>query len=234
MIRIDFSQLHQAAKMPRRPCRASPARRFSWASGTTGRPGTADGYQQGSFATSRLEDVPSEYNVVAVAFMEGAHPDLPAIQPVRRGVSPPGRRAQRPGPRGADFAGAPTRTSSCTPGREQALAAEIVRLVETYGFDGLDIDLEQSAIDLADNSAVLPAALAGARAPHRAGQALHRQHGPGVPICTRTASTCLICRPWKVSYDFIAPQYYNQGGDGLWVQEANGGMAPGSRRTTTR
>ncbi|MFU1924295.1 chitinase, partial [Klebsiella pneumoniae] len=24
-------------------------------------------------------------------------------------------------------------------------------------------------------------------------------------------------------YDFIAPQYYNQGGDGLWVQEANGG-----------
>ncbi|MBE1118735.1 chitinase, partial [Escherichia coli] len=42
---------------------------------------------------------------------------------------------------------------------EQALAAEIVRLVETYGFDGLDIDLEQSAIDLADNQRVLPAAL---------------------------------------------------------------------------
>ncbi|EGH26521.1 chitinase, partial [Pseudomonas amygdali pv. mori str. 301020] len=22
-------------------------------------------------------------------------------------------------------------------------------------------------------------------------------------------------------YDFIAPQYYNQGGDGLWVDEVN-------------
>lgn len=44
-------------------------------------------------------------------------------------------------------------------GDEQAFANEIIRQVETYGFDGLDIDLEQSAITAGDNKTVIPAAL---------------------------------------------------------------------------
>ncbi|MBE1043065.1 chitinase, partial [Escherichia coli] len=39
------------------------------------------------------------------------------------------------------------------------LKDEIIRLVEVYGFDGLDIDLEQAAIGAANNKTVLPAAL---------------------------------------------------------------------------
>ena len=44
-------------------------------------------------------------------------------------------------------------------GQEQALADEIIRLVEVYGSDGLDIDLEQAAVTAADNQTVIPAAL---------------------------------------------------------------------------
>ncbi|MGL4456569.1 MAG: glycosyl hydrolase family 18 protein, partial [Plesiomonas sp.] len=41
-------------------------------------------------------------------------------------------------------------------GQEQAFADEIIRLVERYGFDGLDIDLEQAAITAANNQTVIP------------------------------------------------------------------------------
>ncbi|MCB2711218.1 chitinase, partial [Listeria monocytogenes] len=41
-------------------------------------------------------------------------------------------------------------------GDEQAFANEIIRQVETYGVDGLDIDLEQSAITAGDNKTVIP------------------------------------------------------------------------------
>ena len=38
-------------------------------------------------------------------------------------------------------------------------AAELIRLTDKYGFDGLDIDLEQSAVTAANNQTVIPAAL---------------------------------------------------------------------------
>ncbi len=109
-------------------------------------------------------------------------------------------------------------------GQEQALAAEIVRLVETYGFDGLDIDLEQSAIDLVDNQRVLPAALKLVRE-HYAGQGKHFivSMAPEFPYLHKNGKYVPYLQALEGVYDFIAPQYYNQGGDGLWVQEANGG-----------
>jgi len=42
---------------------------------------------------------------------------------------------------------------------ETAFVNEIVRLVTTYGFTGLDIDLEQAAIQAGDNRTVIPSAL---------------------------------------------------------------------------
>lgn len=120
-------------------------------------------------------------------------------------------------------------------GQEQALAAEIVRLVETYGFDGLDIDLEQSAIDLADNQRVLPAALKLVRE-HYAGQGKHFivSMAPEFPYLHKNGKYVPYLQALEGVYDFIAPQYYNQGGDGLWVRRRTAARAPGSRRTTTR
>ncbi|MGZ0706622.1 carbohydrate-binding protein [Pseudomonas piscis] len=188
--------------------------------------GAADGYQRGQFANLSLLDVPKEYNVVAVAFMKGN--GIPTFKPhnltdaeFRRqvGVLNSQGRAVLISLGGADA------HIELHKGNEQPLANEIIRLVETYGFDGLDIDLEQSAIDFADNKSVLPAALKLVK-DHYAGQGKHFiiSMAPEFPYLTSNGKYVGYLQALEGYYDFVAPQYYNQGGDGLWVSEANGGQ----------
>ncbi|VVP06173.1 Chitinase D [Pseudomonas fluorescens] len=187
--------------------------------------GTSDGYRQGRFASIALEDVPREYNVVAVAFMKGS--GIPTFKPFnvsdaefRRqvGVLNSQGRAVLISLGGADA------HIELQSGQEQPLANEIIRLVETYGFDGLDIDLEQSAIDFAANKTVLPAALKRVK-DHYAGQGKHFiiSMAPEFPYLTTNGKYVGYLQALEGYYDFIAPQFYNQGGDGVWVPEANNG-----------
>ena len=187
--------------------------------------GLSDGYRQGRFASIALEDVPREYNVVAVAFMKGS--GIPTFKPFnvsdaefRRqvGVLNSQGRAVLISLGGADA------HIELQSGQEQPLANEIIRLVETYGFDGLDIDLEQSAIDFAANKTVLPAALKRVK-DHYAGQGKHFiiSMAPEFPYLTTNGKYVGYLQALEGYYDFIAPQFYNQGGDGVWVPEANNG-----------
>ncbi|AZD08760.1 Chitinase [Pseudomonas chlororaphis] len=187
--------------------------------------GPSDGYQRGQFANMNLEDVPRDYNVVAVAFMKGS--GIPTFKPYnlsdaefRRqvGVLNSQGRAVLMSLGGADA------HIGLNPGHEQPLANEIIRLVETYGFDGLDIDLEQSAIDAASNKIVLPAALKLVK-DHYAAEGKHFiiSMAPEFPYLTAAGRYVDYLKALEGYYDFIAPQFYNQGGDGLWVQEANNG-----------
>ncbi|VVP98356.1 Chitinase D [Pseudomonas fluorescens] len=187
--------------------------------------GPSDGYRQGRFASIALEDVPREYNVVAVAFMKGS--GIPTFKPFnvsdaefRRqvGVLNSEGRAVLISLGGADA------HIELQSGQEQPLANEIIRLVETYGFDGLDIDLEQSAIDFAANKTVLPAALKRVK-DHYAGQGKHFiiSMAPEFPYLTTNGKYVGYLQALEGYYDFIAPQFYNQGGDGVWVPEANNG-----------
>jgi chitinase len=187
--------------------------------------GPSDGYRQGRFAEMSLEAVPKEYNVVAVAFMKGS--GIPTFKPFnvsdaefRRqvGVLNSQGRAVLISLGGADA------HIELRAGQEQPLANEIIRLVETYGFDGLDIDLEQSAIDFAANKTVLPAALKLVK-DHYAGQGKHFiiSMAPEFPYLTTNGKYVGYLQALEGYYDFIAPQFYNQGGDGVWVPEANNG-----------
>ncbi|PKH26046.1 chitinase [Pseudomonas sp. 43NM1] len=187
--------------------------------------GPSDGYQRGQFANIALQDVPKDYNVVAVAFMKGN--GIPTFKPYnlsdaefRRqvGVLNSQGRAVLISLGGADA------HIELHKGNEQPLANEIIRLVETYGFDGLDIDLEQSAIDFADNKTVLPAALKRVK-DHYAGEGKHFiiSMAPEFPYLTTSGKYVGYLQALEGYYDFVAPQYYNQGGDGIWVQEANNG-----------
>lgn len=187
--------------------------------------GPSDGYQRGQFANIALENVPKEYNVVAVAFMKGS--GIPTFKPFnvsdaefRRqvGVLNSQGRAVLISLGGADA------HIELRAGQEQPLANEIIRLVETYGFDGLDIDLEQSAIDFAANKTVLPAALKLVK-DHYAGQGKHFiiSMAPEFPYLTTSGKYVGYLQALEGYYDIIAPQFYNQGGDGVWVPEANNG-----------
>ena len=187
--------------------------------------GYGDGYQGGQFANLDLVDVPQHYNVVAVAFMKGH--GIPTFKPYnlsdeefRRqvGVLNSQGRAVLISLGGADA------HIELHKGDEQPLANEIIRLVEVYGFDGLDIDLEQSAIDFADNKTVLPAALKLVK-DHYKGEGKHFiiSMAPEFPYLRVGGKYVDYIQALEGYYDFIAPQYYNQGGDGIWVQEANNG-----------
>lgn len=122
--------------------------------------GASDGYQQGQFANMNLTDIPAEYNVVAVAFMKGV--GIPTFKPYNLSDAEFRRQVGVLNSQGRavliSLGGADAHIELKT-GDEDKLSNEIIRLVETYGFDGLDIDLEQAAIGAANNKTVLPAAL---------------------------------------------------------------------------
>jgi len=225
MANIDFTLLHTQASDAASLMPSIAGKKILMGFWHNWPAGPSDGYQRGQFANVALEDVPKEYNVVAVAFMKGN--GIPTFKPYnvsdaefRRqvGVLNSQGRAVLISLGGADA------HIELRSGQEQPLANEIIRLVETYGFDGLDIDLEQSAIDFAANKTVLPAALKLVK-DHYAGLGKHFiiSMAPEFPYLTSNGKYLAYLQALDGYYDFIAPQFYNQGGDGVWVQEANKG-----------
>lgn len=181
------------------------------------------GYQQGRFAEMSLTDIPESYNVVAVAFMKGS--GIPTFKPYNLTDSEFRAQVGELNAQGRavliSLGGADAHIELHA-GQEEALAYEIIRLVEAYGFDGLDIDLEQSAITHADNRTVLPAALRMVRAHYQTeGKHFIISMAPEFPYLRDSGAYLAYIKVLEDIYDFIAPQYYNQGGDGIWVDELN-------------
>lgn len=187
--------------------------------------GASDGYKQGKFTNMDLTDIPPEYNVVAVAFMKGE--GIPTFKPYNLSDTEFRRQVGVLNSQGRavliSLGGADAHIELKT-GDEDKLANEIIRLVETYGFDGLDIDLEQAAIGAANNKTVLPAALKKVKTHYAAeGKNFIVSMAPEFPYLRTNGTYLDYIIALEGYYDFIAPQYYNQGGDGIWVDEANGG-----------
>ncbi|EMF8144568.1 carbohydrate-binding protein [Serratia marcescens] len=187
--------------------------------------GASDGYQQGQFANMNLTDIPAEYNVVAVAFMKGQ--GIPTFKPYNLSDAEFRRQVGVLNSQGRavliSLGGADAHIELKT-GDEDKLKDEIIRLVEVYGFDGLDIDLEQAAIGAANNKTVLPAALKKVKDYYVAqGKNFIISMAPEFPYLQANSSYGDYINALDGYYDFIAPQYYNQGGDGIWVPEANNG-----------
>ncbi|MGR5557158.1 immunoglobulin-like domain-containing protein [Vibrio fortis] len=104
-------------------------------------------------------------------------------------------------------------------GDETAFAEEIIRLTEKYGFDGLDIDLEQAAVTAADNQTVIPAALRLVKDHYREqGKNFLITMAPEFPYLTAGGKYVPYIDNLEGYYDWINPQFYNQGGDGIWVE----------------
>ncbi|WP_239255196.1 chitinase [Listeria ilorinensis] len=185
-----------------------------------------DGYQQGSSADIALSNVNKAYNVIPVAFMKGDGINrIPSFKPV--GMTDSDFRAQvaNLNSQGRSvllaLGGADGHVQLQT-GDEQAFADEIIRQVETYGFDGLDIDLEQTAITAGNNQTVIPAALKIVKNHYRAeGKNFLITMAPEFPYLKPDGAYATYITSLNGYYDYIAPQLYNQGGDGVWVDETN-------------
>jgi chitinase len=187
--------------------------------------GKSDGYQQGTSSSTKLSETPDGYNVIDVAFMKAnLNERIPTFKPYNATDSEFRAEVAKLNGQGRaviiSLGGADAHIQLKT-GDEQPLANEIIRLVETYGFDGLDIDLEQNAITAGDNQTVIPAALKIVKDHYRAkGLNFIITMAPEFPYLRTGGKYVSYVQSLASYYDFIHPQLYNQGGDG--VTAANG------------
>ena len=118
-----------------------------------------DGYKQGTSASLNLSEVNQAYNVVPVSFMKSdGTTRIPTFKPYNQTDTAFRQEVAQLNSQGRAVLlalGGADAHIQLVKGDEQAFANEIIRQVETYGFDGLDIDLEQLAITAGDNQTVI-------------------------------------------------------------------------------
>ncbi|GIU19838.1 MULTISPECIES: immunoglobulin-like domain-containing protein [unclassified Shewanella] len=185
------------------------------------------GYKGGIAPCVTLEEVDPQYNVVDVSFMKvygavGTIPTFkldPAVGLSEAQFIEQISELNRQGRSVLIALGGADAHIELRNGQEQALADEIIRLVEIYGFDGLDIDLEQAAVTAADNQTVIPAALRIVKDYYREqGKNFLITMAPEFPYLTTGGKYVPYITALEGYYDWINPQFYNQGGDGIYIE----------------
>lgn len=173
----------------------------------------SDGYQQGTSADIALSQVSADYDVVTVAFMTGS--GIPTFKPYNMSDATFRAEIGKLNARGQavllSLGGADAHIE-LKPGEAQKLADEIIAQVERYGFDGLDIDLEGGAIIAGANQTEIPAAL---KIVKKAYPKFIISMAPEFPHLRKGGAYEQLIKGLEGYYDFISPQYYNQGGDGV-------------------
>ncbi|MGL5344839.1 MAG: immunoglobulin-like domain-containing protein [Plesiomonas sp.] len=187
----------------------------------------ADGYQRGKAPCIKLNSINAKYNVVNVSFMKANNGEsIPTFKlDPTAGMSESEFIEQiaelnRQGRSVLLALGGADAHIELRTGQEQAFADEIIRLVERYGYDGLDIDLEQTAITAANNQTVIPAALRIVKDHYRTqGKNFLITMAPEFPYLTISNGKYIpYITALEGYYDWINPQFYNQGGDGVSVE----------------
>lgn len=186
------------------------------------------GYKGGNAPCVTLDEVDPMYNVVNVSFMkvfntsEGRIPTFKLDSNIglseQQFIDQIGALNQQGRAVLIALGGADARVELKT-GDEQAFAQEIIRLTDKFGFDGLDIDLEQSAVTASDNQTVIPAALRLVKEHYQQqGKNFLITMAPEFPYLTEGGKYVPYITGLEGYYDWINPQFYNQGGDGIWVE----------------
>ncbi|GAD77424.1 hypothetical protein VAZ01S_075_00180 [Vibrio azureus NBRC 104587] len=191
----------------------------NWCDGT--------GYQGGNAPCITLDEVDPMYNVVNVSFMkvydtsEGRIPTFkfnPGVGSSEEEFIAQIEEINAQGRAVLIALGGADAHVELKAGDEEAFAQEIIRVTDKYGFDGLDIDLEQSAITAADNQTVIPAALLLVKEHYQQqGKNFLITMAPEFPYLKKGDKYIPYLTTLEGVYDWINPQFYNQGGDGIWV-----------------
>nr|WP_274713892.1 glycosyl hydrolase family 18 protein [Xenorhabdus bovienii] len=186
-------------------------------------PEPGQGYKQGRFTEMDLSEIPVAYNVIAVAFMKVLENSdrIPDFKPYK-GTETEFRRqidlVHAQGRKVIISLGGAGAHIELISGDEVALANRIIALTEQYDFDGLDIDLEQAAITAANNQTVIPDALKVVKDYFRPlGKNFTISMAPEFPYLVQGREYNAYIDGLEGYYDYIAPQFYNQGGDGVYV-----------------
>lgn len=180
----------------------------------------------GAFREVTLTDIPQEYNVIAIAFMnviDGQEDPVPDFKPYKGTESEFRQQIEVLHNQGRQviisLGGAESNIELHT-GDELALAMRIKELVDKFDFDGLDIALDQKTMTAADNKTVIPTALRMVKDYYRAlGQCFMISMTPEFPSLNYGGGYTPWINALEGYYDFIVPQYYNQGSEGVLVDD---------------
>jgi len=170
-----------------------------------------------------LEQIPWEYNVISVAFMQNRADGIPTFAPQPPYTDATFRAAvdaiKAQGRAVLISLGGATGHTSLRRAQKDAFRDEIIRLCDVYGFNGFDINLENISVNSGDNQEVVPQALIEVKDSFRArGQEFFICMAPEFPyLRTAMGGNSYIPYLQKLEgyYDLIYPQYYNQAGDGI-------------------
>lgn len=185
---------------------------------------SGSGYQKGFFANIDLHEIPTQYNIVVVSFMKviDESDPIPNFSPLTMSDDEFRRQVDLLHSQGRGVLislGGADAHIVLSSGQEQALANRIIELVDKFDFDGLDIDLESSAITAGDNATVIPVALKSVKQYYRnMGREFIISMAPEFPYLRVGREYMSYISSLEGYYDFIAPQFYNQAGDGVDVQ----------------
>lgn len=179
-----------------------------------------DGYAQGTSKQGmQLTDISKEYNVIDVAFLSGSGNSMPSFTP--HNISPTEFKNQveqlnQEGRAVLMSLGGANAHISLQKGQEIEYANAIIDIAETYGFNGIDIDLEGSSISAGSNQTVLPEALKIVKN-HFADKDEYFMitMAPEFPYLRNNGAYVPYITALEGYYDFIHPQFYNQAGDGI-------------------
>ena len=171
-----------------------------------------------------LTEIPSEYNMICVAFIESD--TIPTFAPkfhsdeyFINGI----KKLRQEGRDVLISIGGASAHIAIKQSDKSAFKNELLTILEKYGFNGVDIDLEGESIKAADNQTVIPEVL-------REIKDYYRSQGKDFVITMAPEFVDLRgedapYRPYITDldgyYNLIFPQYYNQGEDGIWSDTLN-------------
>ncbi|TLY47470.1 MAG: chitinase [Gammaproteobacteria bacterium] len=179
-----------------------------------------DGYQQGSAAAIQLKDIPKQYNLIAVAFMKASNENpIPQFKPYtgtdqdfKQQVAQLNQQNQKV----IISLGGGNAHIALSKEHEEAFTQQLIDTCEKYLFSGIDLDLEGASITLADNQIVIPNAFNAVKKYYtEKGIDFIITMAPEFPYLRENGAYIPYLN--SIDYDLIAPQYYNQGGDGVSV-----------------
>ena len=166
-----------------------------------------------------LTMIPKEYNMICVAFIEDD--SIPTFRPrfysdeyFIEGI----KELKNQGRDVLVSIGGAAGHIAIKQADKSAFKQELMGVLEKYGFNGVDIDLEGESVRAADNQTVIPEVLREIKDHYRAqGREFVITMAPEfIDLRGEEAPYRPYVDDLEGYYNLIFPQYYNQGADGIW------------------
>jgi chitinase len=171
-----------------------------------------------------LANVPSQYNLICVAFLEPDGTGIPIFRPIDQNDVINGVKALKAAGKTVIVSiGGANDDVYITQSNKARFRDELMATIDKYGFMGVDLDLEGASVTAGANQTVIPEVLRELKDYYRSiGQPFVITLAPEFNLLRgANAPYKPIIQNLEGYYDLILSQFYNQGADGIWDASLN-------------